>query len=248
MKQVDAAHERELQAAASAGQTYPGPLRRKILVVEDDGPLARFLHRTLSEATHEVQLAPDASTALSLLGSSIDLVLLDRNLPDGDGLSVLHALRQIHPNLPVLMLTARATIEDTVKALHSGADDYLTKPFSYVELLARVNALLRREGAVISPLMRVADLTLSRAQHRVDRAGRRIELTPREFRLLEFLMRSPGIPVSRATLIAEVWDVADPGSNIVDVYMKYLRDKVDTGHELRLIRTVRGVGFMIGKD
>ena len=248
MKQLNAAQEGELQASASAGQTYPGLLRRKILIVEDDGPLARFLSRTLREATHEVQLAADASTALSLLSPSLDLVLLDRNLPDGDGLNVLHALRQSFPNLPVLMLTARASVDDTVKALHSGADDYLTKPFSFVELLARVAALLRREGAVIAPLVRVADLTLSRAQHRVERAGQRIELTPREFRLLEFLMRSPGIPVPRATLIAEVWDVADPGSNIVDVYMKYLRDKVDTGHELRLIRTVRGVGFMIGED
>ena len=248
MKQFRAEQESELQAEASAGQAYPGPLRRQILVVEDDGPLARFLDRTLREATHEVQLAGDGSTALSLLGPSLDLVLLDRNLPDGDGLNVLHILRQNYPNLPVLMLTARAGTDDTVKALHSGADDYLTKPFSYVELLARVNVLLRREGAVISPLVRVADLTLSRAQHRVERAGQRIELTPREFRLLEFLMRSPGIPVPRATLIAEVWDVADPGSNIVDVYMKYLRDKVDTGQELRLIRTVRGVGFMIGED
>ena len=248
MKQVDAAQQSELQAEGPARPAYPGPLRRKILVVEDDGPLARFLYRTLAEATHEVQLAADGSTALGLLDPSLDLVLLDRNLPDGDGLNVLQALRQIYPNLPVLMLTALAGTNDTVKALHSGADDYLTKPFSYVELLARVHALLRREGAVISPLVRVADLTLSRAQHRVERAGQRIELTPREFRLLEFLMRSPGIPVPRATLIAEVWDVADPGSNIVDVYMKYLRDKVDTGHELRLIRTVRGVGFMIGED
>lgn len=248
MKQLSAAQDGELQAAAAAGQTYSALPRRKILVVEDDGPLARFLSRTLQEAAHEVQLAPDAGTALSLLDPSFDLVLLDRTLPDGDGLHVLHTLRQTYPNLPVLMLTARAGVDDTVKALHSGADDYLTKPFSYVELLARVSVLLRREVAVASPLVRIADLTLSRAQHRVERAGRRIELTPREFRLLEFLMRSPSIPVPRATLIAEVWDVADPGSNIVDVYMKYLRDKIDTGHELRLIRTVRGVGFMIGED
>lgn len=245
MKQSDAVQQAELQAAA---QVSPGLLRRKILVVEDDGPLARFLYRTLREANHDVQLAGDGSTALSLLGPSLDLVLLDRNLPDGDGLDVLHALRQLFPNLPVLMLTARASTDDTVSALHSGANDYLTKPFSYIELLARVNALLRREGAVLLPLMRVADLTLSRAQHRVERGGQRIDLTPREFRLLEFLMRSPGTPIPRATLIAEVWDVADPGSNIVDVYMKYLRDKVDTGHELRLIRTVRGVGFMISED
>ncbi len=248
MKQVDAVHESESQAAASAGFAPPGPSKRNILVVEDDGPLGRFLYRTLREASHEVQLAGDASTALSLIGPSLDLVLLDRNLPDGDGLNVLHALRQPFPNLPVLMLTARASTDDTVKALHSGADDYLTKPFSYIELLARVSALLRRESAVAAPLMRVADLTLSRAQHRVERAGQRVELTPREFRLLEFLMRSPGTPIPRATLIAEVWDLADPGSNIVDVYMKYLRDKVDTGHELRLIRTVRGVGFMISED
>ncbi len=237
-----------VQVGASAGEANLSPLRRNILVVEDDGPLARFLCRTLTEAAHEVQLAGDGGTALSLLSPSLDLVLLDRNLPDGDGLNVLHALRQDFPNLPVLMLTARASTEDTVKALHSGADDYLTKPFSYVELLARVHALLRREGSIVSALTRVADLTLSRAHHRVERAGHRIELTPREFRLLEFLMRSPGIPVPRATLIAEVWDVADPGSNVVDVYMKYLRDKVDTGHELRLIRTVRGVGFMISED
>ena len=248
MKQSDAVQESGSQAAASAGQASPARSGRKILVVEDDGPLRRFLYRTLREASHEVQLAEDASTALRLIGPSFDLVLLDRNLPDDDGLNVLQALRQPYPNLPVLMLTALASTHDTVKALHSGADDYLTKPFSYVELLARVGALLRREGAVVSPLLRVADLTLSRAQHRVERAGQRVELTPREFRLLEFLMRSPGTPVPRATLIAEVWDVADPGSNIVDVYMKYLRDKVDTGHDLRLIRTIRGVGFMISED
>jgi len=228
--------------------TTPGSTRGRILVVEDDAPLARFLSRTLREVSHEVEIANDGTTALGMLGPEIDLVLLDCNLPDRDGLSVLQALRPIYPKLPVLMLTARASTEDAVMALESGADDYLTKPFSYVELLARVNVLLRRKGGTQLQTVRVADLTLSRAEHRVDRAGRRIDLTPRQFRLLEYLMRTPGTPIPRSTLAAEVWDVTDPSSNVVDVYMKYLRDKIDGADEVSLIRTVRGIGFMISED
>jgi len=146
------------------------------------------------------------------------------------------------------MLTARASTEDAVMALENGADDYLTKPFSYVELLARVKVLLRRKGGTQLQTMRVADLTLSRAEHRVDRAGRRIDLTPRQFRLLEYLMRTPGTPIPRSTLAAEVWNLTDPSSNVVDVFMKYLRDKIDGADEVPLIRTVRGIGFMVSED
>ena len=150
--------------------------------------------------------------------------------------------------MPVLMLTARASTEDTVRALQSGADDYLTKPFSYLELLARVDALLRRNSSPVAATVSVADLTLHRTGHRVERSGRRVDLTPKEFRLLDCLMRTPGEPVPRTTLLSEVWGVTDPASNVVDVYMKYLRDKIDADHAMRLIRTVRGVGFMIAED
>ena len=248
LRHGDRGQEAESTESSGAGHRSKATTSPKILVVEDDGPLARFLCRTLRQATHEVEVAGDSRTALELLDPSINLVLLDRHLPDGDGLDVLRILRQTYPNLPVLMLTGSAEIEDTVKALHSGADDYLSKPFSYVELLARVGALLRRRSGSVAPIARVADLTLFRTEHRVERAGLKIDLTPREFHLLEFLMRTPGVPVSRATLMAEVWDVADSTSNVVDVYMKYLRDKVDMAHDVRLIRTVRGIGFMVGED
>jgi len=229
-------------------ERMPESVRGRILVVEDDAPLARFLSRTLCEVSHEVQIAHDGTTALGMLSPQLDLVLLDCNLPDRDGLSVLQALRPAFPKLPVLMLTARASTEDAVMALENGADDYLTKPFSYVELLARVNVLLRRKGGTQLQTTRVADLTLSRAEHRVDRAGRRIDLTPRQFRLLEYLMRTPGTPIPRSTLAAEVWNLTDPSSNVVDVFMKYLRDKIDGADEVPLIRTVRGIGFMVSED
>ncbi len=155
----------------------------------------------------------------------------------------------MYPKLPVLVLTARSRTEDMVMAFDSGADDCLVKPFSYIELLARVGALLRRNVGVLPRSIHVGDLMLDREEHRVERRGRKVELTPREFDLLEFLMRTPGAPVSRATLMEEVWGTEfDPSTNVVDVYMKYLRDKIDGSEEIKLIRTVRGVGYVVGAE
>ncbi len=179
-----------------------------------------------------------------LLG--VTLVILDINLPEMDGFEVLRQLRPEQPKLPVLVLTARSRIEDTVRAFECGADDCLVKPFSYVEMLARVGALLRRNTGVISQISQVGDLTLHREERLVLRGSHRVELTPREFGLLEYLMRDPGTPVSRAVLMEKVWGTTfDPSTNVVDVYMKYLRDKIDRDGDAKLIRTVRGVGYVI---
>lgn len=233
----------------------------RILVVEDDLPLGRFLVRTLRSAAHDAEVVLDGSAALERLlgpevdetgrseGASVKLVILDINLPGMDGFEVLRRLRLERPKLPVLVLTARSRTEDTVNAFESGADDCLVKPFSYVELLARVGALLRRSAAAAPQLSHVADLVLYREERRVERGGRRVELTPREFGLLEYLMREPGMPVSRAVLMREVWGTEfDPSTNVVDVYMKYLRDKIDRADELKLVRTIRGVGYVVGVE
>ena len=248
----------EMQAGSSTGtrtQGAPNVLKPSgsILVVEDDLPLGRFLLRMLRSAHYEAELASDGGAALVLLHGSrgtrttgIDLVILDVNLPEMNDFDVLRELRPEQPRLPVLVLTARRRIEDTVRALECGADDCLIKPFSYVEMLARVAALLRRNTEVIAPISQVGDLTLHHEKHLVQRGTHQVELTPREFGLLQYLMRTPGIPVSRAVLMEEVWGVQfDPSTNVVDVYMKYLRDKIDRDGEPKLIRTVRGVGYVI---
>lgn len=242
------------QELSSAERSVPtGEVRRRsgwrVLVVEDDQPLSRFLSRTLRLEQYETELAHDGQAALEMLQPTTDLVILDINLPGMDGFSVLRALRPRFPKLPVLVLTARSRTEDTVAAFDSGADDCLLKPFSYHELLARVRALLRRNVGVLPRSTQVADLLLHREEHRAERGGRKLDLTPREFDLLEFLMREPGTPVSRAVLMEEVWGVAfDPSTNVVDVYMKYIRDKVDREGEPKLIRTVRGVGYVVGAE
>lgn len=219
---------------------------RRILIVEDDLSLAGFLCSELKSANFSVDLVHDGETALETLQKErrYDLLILDLNLPKLDGLSLIEKVRPNQPRLPVLVLTARSRIEDKVSALHSGADDCLTKPFSLVELLARVQALLRRNSGLIPNVSRVGDLTLYREERRVERNGRRIDLTPREFAILEFMMRNPGRPVSRATLFEEVWNMpSDPSTNIVDVYMKYVRDKVDLPGEAKLTHTIRGIGY-----
>lgn len=219
---------------------------RRILIVEDDLSLAGFLYSELKSANFSVDLVHDGETALETLQKErrYDLLILDLNLPKLDGLSLIEKVRPTQPRLPVLVLTARSRIEDKVSALHSGADDCLTKPFSLVELLARVQALMRRNSGLIPNVSRVGDLTLYREERRVERNGRRIDLTPREFAILEFMMRNPGRPVSRATLFEEVWNMpSDPSTNIVDVYMKYVRDKVDLPGEAKLTHTIRGIGY-----
>jgi DNA-binding response OmpR family regulator len=224
------------------------PVGQRILIVEDDVSLAKFLSRELRTESFAVELAHDGEIALSMLQDAqrYDMVILDLNLPKLDGLGLLQRLRPAQPRLPVLVLTARNRVEDKVSSLEHGADDCLSKPFSYVELLARVRALLRRNSGLIPNTSKVGDLTLDRDQHRVERNGRLINLTPREFSILEFLMRASGRPVSRATLLEEVWNIPfDPSTNVVDVYMKYVRDKVDGPGERKLTHTIRGIGYAL---
>ena len=244
----DALHERASLPAEQRQVFRDSAFRGRILVAEDDEMLARFLGRVLCAEGFEVDCAADGVEALERLRSPLDLVLLDLNLPKLDGIGVLHQLRAEFPKLPVLVLTARNRSNGTLLALNSGADDCLTKPFSYVELLARVRALLRRSTDSVGNTSRCGDLVLQREQMQVVRAGQKIELSPREYKLLEFLMRMPGVPIARAVLMQEVWGSAiEPSTNVVDVYMKYVRDKVDLPGLPKLIRTVRGTGYMVSE-
>jgi DNA-binding response OmpR family regulator len=220
-----------------------------ILVVEDDQRLARLLKRVLTEERHTVDLVHSGESGLDLgLSGGYDLVILDLMLPDLDGIQVCRRLRAESVSTPVLMLTARGAVEDRVAGLDAGADDYLVKPFAMEELLARVNALLRRRDRVpdMATVLQVDDLILDLLRREVRRAGRLIELTPKEFALLEYLMRNPGMALSRTQIIDHVWRYdLDAVSNVVDIYIHYLRSKVDRGFERRLIKTVRGVGYKI---
>lgn len=216
-----------------------------IMIAEDDQALSQLLLRVLQAETFTVEQIFNGSDVLGRLSARVGLLILDLNLPGLDGLGVLHALRPRFPKLPVLVLTARARVESTVLVLEAGADDCLTKPFSCVELLARVRSLLRRQGGEIATVSQCGNLILNRRERRVERGGRRIVLTPREYRLLEYLMRSPRVPVTRADLKENVWgSEPESATNIVDVYMKYLRDKVEV-EQPRLIHTVRGVGYVV---
>ena len=220
---------------------------RRVLIVEDDTSLAGFLGGELESQGYLVEKVHDGEEALRSLEVKrrFDLLILDLNLPKIDGLTLIQRVRPAQPRLPVLVLTARSRVEDRVKALEVGADDCLTKPFSLIELLARIQALLRRNSVLVPNCSTVGDLIMYRDQHRVERNGRRIELTPREFAILDVMMRNAGQPVSRAMLLEEVWNVssAESATNIVDVYMKYVRDKIDLPGEPRLTHTVRGFGY-----
>ena len=222
----------------------------RVLVVEDDAPLAQLLRQQLQAKGYEVSVLNDGESARQAIEDGrFDLVILDLNLPKLDGVSLLQQVRPRQPRLPVLVLTARSRVEDRALSLDVGADDCMVKPFSFVELHARVRALLRRNHGPISRISQVADLVLNREEHWVERNGRRINLTAREFDLLEFLMRNAGRPVSRASLMQYVWNMPfDPTTNLVDVYVKYVRDKVDREGELKLIRTIRGVGYLVSDE
>jgi two-component system copper resistance phosphate regulon response regulator CusR len=241
---------RETEPAQSTA-TFNQLAGRRILIVEDDVSLAGFLASELQTANFTVELVHDGQAALEMLEGErrFDLMILDLNLPKVDGISLLKRAKPSRPKLPMLVLTARSRVEDKVMAFESGADDCLAKPFSFAELLARVHALLRRNSGVIPNCSQVGDLTLYREERRVERNGRRIDLTPREFAILEYMMRTPGRPVSRATLLEEVWNMPpDPSTNIVDVYMKYVRDKVNLPGEPKLTHTIRGVGYEIREE
>jgi DNA-binding response OmpR family regulator len=220
-----------------------------ILVVEDERRLGTLLRRVLSEERHAVDLAHDGVEGLDLASSgTYDLIVLDVMLPGMDGFEICKQLRADDVHTPVLMLTARDAVQDRVSGLNAGADDYLVKPFAMEEFLARVNALLRRREQTVdmSPQLKVGDLTLDLVRHEVRRGGRNIELTAKEFALLEFLMRNPGQVLTRTQITDRVWRYdLDALSNVVDTYIHYLRDKVDRGFAHSLIKTVRGVGYKI---
>ncbi|HWR36666.1 MAG TPA: response regulator transcription factor [Clostridia bacterium] len=217
----------------------------RILVVEDDAPLASFVRKGLEAECYAVDVACDGEQARDMaLEYEYDLVVLDLNLPKLDGLAVLNLLRPAKPNLPVLVLTARSRVEDRVQSLDHGADDCLNKPFSFTELSARVRALLRRGRAATGSVLKVEDLTLDRIERRVERGGKRIELTSKEFALLEYLMRNTGRRITRSMIVEHVWNISfDTATNVVDVYINYLRKKVDEGYTPKVIHTVRGVGY-----
>jgi two-component system copper resistance phosphate regulon response regulator CusR len=217
----------------------------RVLIAEDDAALAKFVSQGLEAEHYTVDVYSDGEQAGAAAHEiDYDLIILDLNLPTLDGVSVLRQLRAKKPTLPVLVLTQRSRVEDRVQCLDTGADDYLPKPFSFSELSARIRALLRRSHLPSQSVLAIDDLKLDRIEHRVERSGRRIDLTAKEFALLEYLMRNTGRCVTRAMIIEHVWNLTfDTTTNVVDVYINYLRRKIDDGHVTKLIRTVRGVGY-----
>ncbi len=218
----------------------------RILLVEDEIRLADFVRLGLSEAGYQVEWAATGESAVETIqNSDFDLVILDIMLPGMDGLSVLEHIRARPVPPPVIILSGLGQLNDRVRGLELGADDYLAKPFAFAELLARVRALLRR-GAALPDRLEAGELILDCVRRRAIRGGRVIELAPKEFSILEFLMRNRGRPQTRAAIVGHVWDSEFDGlTNIVDVYIRHLRSKVDDGHDLKLIRTVRGTGYML---
>jgi len=219
----------------------------RILLVEDEAKVSSFVARGLMAERFAVDVIADGQAGLELATTySYDLVILDLMLPKLDGTQVLRRLRSQNVNVPVLILTARDEVADKVGNFEAGADDYLTKPFAFAELLVRVKALLRRGPVSRSSVVRVDDLELDRLSQQVKRAGKRIDLTSKEYSLLEYLMSNAGRVLSRTMIIEHVWDQSFDGiTNIVDVYVRHLRSKVDDPYDRKLIRTVRGVGYSI---
>ena len=223
----------------------------KILIIEDDREASGFLKKAFAEAGHIADVAMDGETGYALADSgSYDVYIVDRMLPVRDGLSVIAELRGKGNKTPALILSALGEVDDRVTGLRAGGDDYLTKPYAFSELLARVEVLNRRSGAKdVETLYKVGDLELDRLSHSVTRAGQEITLQPREFRLLEYLMRHAGQVVTRTMLLENVWDYHfDPQTNVIDVHISRLRSKIEKNFEKPLLHTVRGAGYMIRAD
>lgn len=222
-----------------------------LLVAEDDPVIADFVAQGLREAGFAVDTAATGTEGLRMaLEGVYDAAVIDVMLPGLDGLSLIEQLRTKKVQTPVLILSARRSVDDRVRGLQAGGDDYLTKPFAFAELLARVQALLRRAGAIAEPTRLLAgDVSLDLLSRKVERGGRPIELRPREFALLEYLMRHPGRVLSKTMILSHVWGYSfDPGTNVVDVLVSRLRGRVDEGFDTRLIHTVRGAGYVLKVD
>ena len=219
----------------------------RILVIEDEAKMAGFIKRGLEEEGAAVDISPDGQDGLyRALTGSYDLIVLDITLPLMDGLDVCRRLRDERVTTPILLLTARDTVEMKVRGLDSGADDYLTKPFAFAELLARIRALRRRDRAEVSLRLQIGDLVLDPLTRRVSRSNQPITLTSKEFALLECFMRHPDQVLSRTVLSEKVWDdTFDSFTNVIDVYVNYLRNKIDRNFEPKLIHTVRGAGYVM---
>jgi DNA-binding response OmpR family regulator len=217
--------------------------------VEDDNKVANMLKQGLQESGYTISLARTAPQAITQVdANAYDLILLDLGLPGVDGIEVLRHVRKNHNSIPVIILTARDGVDDRVKGLDEGADDYLVKPFAFTELLARIKALRRRSRMGEGPTLTLADLRINLLTRSVERAGKALELTPKEFDLLAYLVRAGGQIVSREMLGRDVWKVnsrATPLDNVIDVHVSHLRDKIDRDYEPKLLQTVRGVGFVI---
>jgi DNA-binding response OmpR family regulator len=220
----------------------------RALLIEDDDSIAEFVVQGLRQAGYAVDRAADGDAGLELaVGQPYDVAIVDLMLPRRDGLSVIDELRRRGLTTPVLILSARRSVDDRVRGLHAGGDDYLTKPFAFAELLARVQALVRRATRTTEPTsLTVGDLTMDLLSRRVTRGGVQIDLRPREFALLEYLMRNAGTVVSKTMILSHVWDYSfDPQTNVVDVLVSRLRDKIDRPFETRRLHTVRGVGYVL---
>ena len=218
----------------------------RILVAEDDAPLAELLHQRLQEEQFAVRVVSDGREAEKMASDQYDLVILDLNLPGTRGLDVLREIRAKNPDLPVLIVTGADLVEERIRGLDAGADDCIAKPFEFTELAARIRAILRRGNRPARAILQMGDLELDRINRTVHRGNRNIELSPKEFSLLEFLMRHEGQPVTRAAIVEQVWKLnGNNMTNIVDVYINYLRRKMDSGYDHSLIRTIRGVGYQI---
>ncbi len=219
----------------------------RVLVVEDDPKLLDSIRQGLKEQGIAADGAPDGRQGLEFaLGNDYDALVLDVMLPGKNGLELLREMRSRHRATPVLILSARSSVEDRIRGLDLGADDYLPKPFSFQELLARLRAITRRPPSEPATTLRVHDLELDTVRREVHRAGRQIELTTKEFALLEYLMKRKGVVLTRAMILDNVWDLDyDGGSNLVEVYINYLRRKIDLDHDVKLIQTVRGSGYVL---